>query len=63
MQHAISRDRQAMRQRYGDAPRHTMQVDFAPYVSMVKRERNRGAARARKIPSPQKAKIVATGNI
>jgi dimethylaniline monooxygenase (N-oxide forming) len=63
MQHAISRDRQAMRQRYGDAPRHTMQVDFAPYVSMVKRERNRGAVRARKMPSRQRTKTAATGSI
>jgi dimethylaniline monooxygenase (N-oxide forming) len=60
MQHAISKDRQAMRQRYGSAPRHTMQVDFAPYVSMVKRERKRGAARARKTPSLQRAKLAAT---
>ncbi len=47
MEAAIHREREAMRARYGDTPRHTMQVDFAPYVSMVNKERKRGGARAR----------------
>jgi hypothetical protein len=46
MEAAIHREREAMRQRYGDAPRHTMQVDFAPYVRLVNKERKRGASRA-----------------
>ncbi len=59
MQQAISKDREAMRNRYGNAPRHTMQVDFAPYVSMVKKERGRGVVRARKLPRHEKAEIAA----
>jgi len=47
METAIHREREAMRQRYGDAPRHTMQVDFAPYKRMVTKERKRGAARVK----------------
>jgi dimethylaniline monooxygenase (N-oxide forming) len=62
MQQAISKDREAMRQRYGNAPRHTMQVDFAPYVSAVNKERSRGAARARKLPSRAKAATATAAN-
>jgi hypothetical protein len=47
MEAAIHREREAMRQRYGDAPRHTMQVDLAPYKRMLAKERKRGAARAK----------------
>jgi hypothetical protein len=59
MQQAISKDRDAMRKRYGSAPRHTMQVDFAPYVSLVKKERTRGAARARKLNREKQPEIAA----
>ena len=45
MEETIRKEREAMRERYGDAPRHTMQVDFEPYVKAVRRERKRGAAR------------------
>jgi dimethylaniline monooxygenase (N-oxide forming) len=48
MEAAIGREREAMRKRYGNTPRHTMQVDLAPYVAMVTKERTRGAARARR---------------
>ncbi|HSM85911.1 MAG TPA: NAD(P)-binding domain-containing protein [Candidatus Limnocylindrales bacterium] len=55
MQNAIRRERETMLRRYGNTPRHTMQVDFAPYVRMVNRERKLGAGRARKSPeSPRK---------
>jgi cation diffusion facilitator CzcD-associated flavoprotein CzcO len=47
MQTAIRREREAVRKRYGNAPRHTMQVDVGPYTAMVMQERKRGAARAR----------------
>lgn len=50
MEKTIRHERETMRQRYGDSPRHTMQVDFAPYCSMVNKERKRGAARARRRP-------------
>jgi len=60
MQQAINKDRDAMRKRYGNAPRHTMQVDFAPYVSLVRKERSRGSVRARKLrrePQPEIAAV------
>ena len=59
MMRAISNDRDAMRKRYGNSPRHTMQVDFAPYASMVKKERSRGAVRARKLPRPKNTQSAA----
>ncbi len=59
MQKAISKDRDAMRKRYGNAPRHTMQVDFAPYVGLVRKERSRGSARARKLHSERQPEIAA----
>ena len=43
MQREIEQERAAMRKRYGNAPRHTMQVDFDPYVAAVQREMKRGA--------------------
>jgi len=48
MKTVIAHEREAMRHRYGNAPRHTMQVDFAPYVRTVNRERRRGAKRTEK---------------
>jgi len=54
MKTTIAQERESMRRRYGNAPRHTMQVDFAPYVKTVNRERRRGARRASKgLRSPQ----------
>lgn len=41
----IHRERERMRKRYGNAPRHTMQVDFEPYVKALFAEIKRGAAR------------------
>lgn len=40
-------EREVMRKRYGNSPRHTMQVDFEPYVESVKKEMKRGARRPR----------------
>lgn len=42
----IHRERNEMRKRYGNSPRHTMQVDFAPYVESVRREMKSGEKRA-----------------
>ena len=38
----IKREREEMRKRYGNSPRHTMQVDVAPYVMSVRKEMKRG---------------------
>ena len=37
-----------MRRRYVGSPRHTIQVDFHPYLREIARERRRGRARARR---------------
>lgn len=42
MERDIRRERETMRKRYGNAPRHTMQVDFVPYVDGVQKEMKRG---------------------
>jgi hypothetical protein len=41
----IQQEHTKMRKRYGNAPRHTMQVDFEPYVNSVKLEMKKGASR------------------
>ncbi len=41
----IQREREALRKRFGNAPRHTMEVDYDPYVREVWREMKRGAKR------------------
>lgn len=56
MKTIIAQEREAMRRRYGNAPRHTMQVDFAPYVGTVSRERRRGSRRTAKHSGSPKVK-------
>ncbi|MFN8358128.1 MAG: hypothetical protein U0Y10_26940 [Spirosomataceae bacterium] len=34
----IEADRQAMKKRYKDSPRHTLQVDFYPYKESIEQE-------------------------
>ncbi len=46
----IEHERDEMRKRYGNSPRHTMQVDFAPYVRSVMKEMKQGARRP--LPAP-----------
>ena len=36
------REREDMRKRYGNSQRHTIQVDFEPYVKSVRKEMKRG---------------------
>lgn len=50
----IQQERAAMRKRYGNAPRHTMQVDFAPYVRGVQREMRNGLKRPTSTPLIQR---------
>jgi dimethylaniline monooxygenase (N-oxide forming) len=47
MQAAIAREGTRMRKRYVASKRHTIQVDFDTYLFDLRRERRRGAARAR----------------
>jgi hypothetical protein len=46
MRREIDRDDRALRKRYVRSPRHTIQVDFFPYVRAIERERRRGRRRA-----------------
>ena len=38
----VEREDQRMRQRYTRSPRHTIQVDFYPYLRTIQKERRRG---------------------
>lgn len=55
MRHTIQHEREVMRKRYGNSPRHTMQVDFAPYVRGALREQRRGTRRPGATPLIQRA--------
>ncbi|GBD45534.1 Baeyer-Villiger monooxygenase [bacterium HR41] len=46
----IERDQRKMRKRYVASPRHTIQVDFYPYMRAIRRERRRRSRRS--APSP-----------
>ena len=46
MREEIVRDREAMRKRYVASKRHTIQVDFHPYLRRLRRERGAGPIRA-----------------
>src|SRR4051794_37637905 len=47
MRKAIERDDKKVRRRYVRSPRHTIQVDFYPYLRSIERERRCGRRRAR----------------
>jgi hypothetical protein len=42
MKRVIEREDRRMRKRYVRSPRHTIQVDFYPYLRAIERERRRG---------------------
>lgn len=42
MNTAIAKQEEAMRRRYVHSPRHTIQVDYFPYLGLIERERRRG---------------------
>ncbi|HEY6410767.1 MAG TPA: NAD(P)-binding domain-containing protein [Ktedonobacteraceae bacterium] len=52
----IERERSAMRKRYGNSPRHTMQVDVEPYVMSVRKEMKRGMNTGTSTPLIQQEK-------
>lgn len=47
MQLQIERDYARMRKRYTDSTRHTIQVDFHPYLALLSKERRQGKKRLR----------------
>jgi thioredoxin reductase len=54
----IKREREQMRRRYGNSPRHTMQVDYEPYVKALLKEMRRGAHRpATPLIEPEKLPV------
>ena len=55
MERNIQQEREMMRKRYGDSPRHTMQVDFAPYMRGIQREMKQGMKRPGATPLVQRA--------
>ncbi len=56
----IKREREQMRKRYGNSPRHTMQVDYEPYVKALLKEMKRGSHRpATPLLSPEKQPVEA----
>ncbi len=63
MMQDIQREREEMRKRYGNSPRHTMQVDVEPYVVGVLKEMKRGAKRPHhtSLIVPQEALITVPG--
>ncbi len=54
MKQDIQREREEVRKRYGNSPRHTMQVDVEPYVKGVLKEMKRGAKRLKHSPLVQR---------
>ncbi|MGH2509187.1 MAG: flavin-containing monooxygenase [Ktedonobacteraceae bacterium] len=55
MEQNIQQESAVMHKRYGNSPRHTMQVDFAPYVRGVYKEIQRGKKRPATTPLIQHA--------
>src|SRR3954453_810755 len=53
MRRTIEKDDERVRRRYVRSPRHTIQVDFYPYLRTLQRERKRGRRRARGGRSPE----------
>lgn len=45
MRRVMEREREDVRERYVDSPRHTMQIDFYPYERTVEKERRAGRRR------------------
>ena len=45
LQQRIQRERETLRKRFGNSPRHTMEVDYLPYVRSVQKEMQRGMKR------------------
>jgi dimethylaniline monooxygenase (N-oxide forming) len=50
MRREIEREQQAMRKRYVASTRHTIQVDFHPYMHLLRRERKRTEGVERTLP-------------
>lgn len=50
IQQDILREREAVSKRYGSSARHTMQVDYEPYIASVKQEMKRGQKRQQATP-------------
>ncbi len=47
----IQQEREKLRKRFGNSPRHTMEVDYLPYVRGIQKEIKRGRKRAPSAPA------------
>jgi hypothetical protein len=45
MNREINQEHEQVRHRYGFSPRHTMQVDYDPYISTIKKAMRQGRKR------------------
>jgi dimethylaniline monooxygenase (N-oxide forming) len=57
MRRQIEREERKMAKRYVASKRHTIQVDFLPYVRSIERERRRGRRRARHTPGERSPEV------
>jgi hypothetical protein len=57
MRREIEREERKMAKRYVASKRHTIQVDFLPYMRSIERERRRGRRRARRAPSERSPEV------
>jgi cation diffusion facilitator CzcD-associated flavoprotein CzcO len=63
MREDIATDQDAMRKRYVASKRHTIQVDFDDYLHELKKERQRGAMRARRLNNRRPVPPLATSAV
>ncbi|NEO45104.1 MAG: hypothetical protein F6K55_13625, partial [Moorea sp. SIO4A3] len=57
IQQDIAKEREAVYKRYGNSARHTMQVDYEPYIARVKQEMKKGKKRHQNLPLIQQESI------
>jgi dimethylaniline monooxygenase (N-oxide forming) len=59
MRREIEREQAAMRKRYVASSRHTIQVDYYPYMRLLAKERKRRRGIKRALPAPARAPVAA----
>ncbi|HYP55723.1 MAG TPA: NAD(P)-binding domain-containing protein [Solirubrobacterales bacterium] len=59
MREEIAAEERRMRKRYVASKRHTIQVDFHPYLREIRRERKQGAQRAVEAPAAERPAVAA----
>ena len=59
MREEIEAEEKRMRKRYVASKRHTIQVDFHPYLREIRRERKQGAERVVEAPAERRDAVAA----